>query len=80
MYFCQLLVSNACCSQALETWFCSFLLIVNCVYNIDLYDSGAGSFGVFSCVLDGVERQQSHRAVYRLTHINIHKLIVEMWE
>uniref|UniRef100_A0A3Q0T0C6 Mitogen-activated protein kinase 8 interacting protein 1a n=1 Tax=Amphilophus citrinellus TaxID=61819 RepID=A0A3Q0T0C6_AMPCI len=25
----------------------------------------AGSFGVFSCVLDGVERQQSHRAVYR---------------
>lgn len=27
--------------------------------------TGAGSFGVFSCVLDGVERQQSHRAVYR---------------
>ncbi|KAF7648426.1 hypothetical protein LDENG_00157240 [Lucifuga dentata] len=27
--------------------------------------AGAGSFGVFSCVLNGVERQQSHRAVYR---------------
>lgn len=41
-----------------------------------LYHSGAGSFGVFSCVLDGVERQQSHRAAYRLKHMNIHKLIV----
>lgn len=30
-----------------------------------LWCSGAGPFGVFSCVLDGVERQQSHRAVYR---------------
>lgn len=30
-----------------------------------LSNSGAGSFGLFSCVLDGVERQQSHRAVYR---------------
>lgn len=30
-----------------------------------LCNSGAGSFGLFSCVLDGVERQQSHRAVYR---------------
>lgn len=41
-----------------------------------LYHSGAGSFGVFSCVLDGVERQQSHRAVYRLTHTIHCKLIV----
>lgn len=40
-----------------------------------LYYSGAGSFGVFSCVLDGVERQQSHRAVYRSKHMNMHKLI-----
>lgn len=31
---------------------------------------GAGSFGLFSCVLDGAERQQSHRAVYRCLHIN----------
>lgn len=38
--------------------------------------SGAGSFGVFSCVLDGVERQQSHRAVYRSAHMNLHKLTV----
>lgn len=41
-----------------------------------LYHSGAGSFGVFSCVLDGKERQQSHRAVYRLNHMNLNKLIV----
>lgn len=41
-----------------------------------LYHSGAGSFGLFSCVLDGVERQQSHRAVYRLKHMISHRLIV----
>lgn len=41
-----------------------------------LYHSGAGSFGVFSCVLDGVERQQSHRAAYRSKLILIYKLTV----
>lgn len=41
-----------------------------------LYHSGAESFGLFSCVLDGVERQQSHRAVYRLTHMTWCKLSV----
>uniref|UniRef100_A0A8C2X7B8 Mitogen-activated protein kinase 8 interacting protein 1a n=1 Tax=Cyclopterus lumpus TaxID=8103 RepID=A0A8C2X7B8_CYCLU len=30
--------------------------------NLFSHHSSAGSFGVFSCVLDGVERQQSHRA------------------
>lgn len=30
-----------------------------------LHTSGAESFGLFSCVLDGVEQEQSHRAVFR---------------
>ncbi|XP_034389917.1 C-Jun-amino-terminal kinase-interacting protein 1-like isoform X2 [Cyclopterus lumpus] len=37
----------------------------------------AGSFGVFSCVLDGVERQQSHRAVYRFVPRHADELYLE---
>uniref|UniRef100_A0A3P9Q5J3 Mitogen-activated protein kinase 8 interacting protein 1a n=1 Tax=Poecilia reticulata TaxID=8081 RepID=A0A3P9Q5J3_POERE len=37
----------------------------------------AGSFGVFSCVLDGVERQQSHRAVYRFVPRHADELQLE---
>ncbi|XP_034031799.1 C-Jun-amino-terminal kinase-interacting protein 1-like [Thalassophryne amazonica] len=40
-------------------------------------DTGAGSFGVFSCVLDGVERQQSHRAVYRFVPRHADELHLE---
>nr|XP_020443661.1 C-Jun-amino-terminal kinase-interacting protein 1-like isoform X2 [Monopterus albus] len=39
--------------------------------------TGAGSFGVFSCVLDGVERQQSHRAVYRFVPRHADELYLE---
>lgn len=39
--------------------------------------TGAGSFGVFSCVLDGVERQQSHRAVYRFVPRHADELDLE---
>ncbi|XP_044048303.1 C-Jun-amino-terminal kinase-interacting protein 1-like isoform X2 [Siniperca chuatsi] len=39
--------------------------------------TGAGSFGVFSCVLDGVERQQSHRAVYRFVPRHADELNLE---
>ncbi|XP_067358502.1 C-Jun-amino-terminal kinase-interacting protein 1-like isoform X3 [Channa argus] len=38
---------------------------------------GAGSFGVFSCVLDGVERQQSHRAAYRFVPRHADELYLE---
>uniref|UniRef100_A0A8D3B6D1 Mitogen-activated protein kinase 8 interacting protein 1a n=1 Tax=Scophthalmus maximus TaxID=52904 RepID=A0A8D3B6D1_SCOMX len=39
--------------------------------------SGAGSFGLFSCVLDGVERQQSHRAAYRFVPRHADELQLE---
>ncbi|XP_008302856.1 C-Jun-amino-terminal kinase-interacting protein 1-like, partial [Stegastes partitus] len=39
--------------------------------------TGAGSFGMFSCVLDGVERQQSHRAVYRFVPRHADELYLE---
>ncbi|XP_061578159.1 C-Jun-amino-terminal kinase-interacting protein 1a [Cololabis saira] len=39
--------------------------------------TGAASFGVFSCVLDGVERQQSHRAVYRFVPRHADELQLE---
>ncbi|XP_019962787.2 C-Jun-amino-terminal kinase-interacting protein 1-like [Paralichthys olivaceus] len=39
--------------------------------------TGAGSFGVFSCVLDGVERPQSHRAVYRFVPRHADELHLE---
>uniref|UniRef100_A0A665VCH2 Mitogen-activated protein kinase 8 interacting protein 1a n=1 Tax=Echeneis naucrates TaxID=173247 RepID=A0A665VCH2_ECHNA len=42
-----------------------------------LYHSGAGSFGVFSCVLDGLERQQSHRAAYRFVPRHADELYLE---
>uniref|UniRef100_A0A3B3V6K7 Mitogen-activated protein kinase 8 interacting protein 1a n=1 Tax=Poecilia latipinna TaxID=48699 RepID=A0A3B3V6K7_9TELE len=37
----------------------------------------ASLFGVFSCVLDGVERQQSHRAVYRFVPRHADELQLE---
>lgn len=40
-------------------------------------ETGAGSFGMFSCVLDGVERQQSHRAVYRFVPRHADELYLE---
>ncbi|XP_038156593.1 C-Jun-amino-terminal kinase-interacting protein 1-like [Cyprinodon tularosa] len=39
--------------------------------------TGAGSFGLFSCLLDGVERQQSHRAVYRFVPRHADELQLE---
>ncbi|XP_028287110.1 C-Jun-amino-terminal kinase-interacting protein 1-like isoform X2 [Parambassis ranga] len=39
--------------------------------------TGAGSFGVFSCVLNGVERRQSHRAVYRFVPRHADELDLE---
>uniref|UniRef100_A0A3B4TCC4 Mitogen-activated protein kinase 8 interacting protein 1a n=1 Tax=Seriola dumerili TaxID=41447 RepID=A0A3B4TCC4_SERDU len=51
-------------------------LLIVCVTSV-LYPSGAGSFGVFSCVLDGVERQQSHRAVYRFVPRHADELYLE---
>ncbi|GAA6224608.1 C-Jun-amino-terminal kinase-interacting protein 1-like [Lates japonicus] len=39
--------------------------------------TGAESFGVFSCVLDGVEKQQSHRAVYRFVPRHADELYLE---
>uniref|UniRef100_A0A087YAX2 Mitogen-activated protein kinase 8 interacting protein 1a n=1 Tax=Poecilia formosa TaxID=48698 RepID=A0A087YAX2_POEFO len=39
--------------------------------------TGASLFGVFSCVLDGVERQQSHRAVYRFVPRHADELQLE---
>ncbi|KAM9753702.1 LOW QUALITY PROTEIN: C-Jun-amino-terminal kinase-interacting protein 1a [Menidia menidia] len=39
--------------------------------------TGAGSFGLFSCVLDGVERQQSHRAAYRFVPRHADELQLE---
>ncbi|KAM6937339.1 C-Jun-amino-terminal kinase-interacting protein 1a [Xenentodon cancila] len=39
--------------------------------------TGAASFGVFSCVLDGMERQQSHRAVYRFVPRHADELQLE---
>nr|XP_029499925.1 C-Jun-amino-terminal kinase-interacting protein 1-like [Oncorhynchus nerka] len=38
---------------------------LNVFVNRRLHSSGAESFGLFSCVLDGVEQEQSHRAVFR---------------
>ncbi|TWW76186.1 C-Jun-amino-terminal kinase-interacting protein 1 [Takifugu flavidus] len=40
--------------------------------------AGAGSFGLFSCVLDGAERQQSHRAVYRFVPRHEDELYLEI--
>ncbi|KAL7403070.1 hypothetical protein ABVT39_023924 [Epinephelus coioides] len=39
--------------------------------------TGAGSFGVFSCVLNGVEREQSHRAAYRFVPRHEDELYLE---
>ncbi|XP_029952545.1 C-Jun-amino-terminal kinase-interacting protein 1-like [Salarias fasciatus] len=39
--------------------------------------TGAGSFGMFSCVLDGVERSQSHRAAYRFVPRHADELYLE---
>uniref|UniRef100_UPI0037E7B615 C-Jun-amino-terminal kinase-interacting protein 1a n=1 Tax=Semicossyphus pulcher TaxID=241346 RepID=UPI0037E7B615 len=39
--------------------------------------TGAGSFGMFSCVLDGVEREQSHRAAYRFVPRHADELHLE---
>ncbi|KAF6722085.1 C-Jun-amino-terminal kinase-interacting protein 1 [Oryzias melastigma] len=39
--------------------------------------TGASSFGMFSCVLDGVERQQSHRAAYRFVPRHADELQLE---
>ncbi|XP_028304437.1 C-Jun-amino-terminal kinase-interacting protein 1a isoform X2 [Gouania willdenowi] len=39
--------------------------------------TGAGSFGMFSCVLNGVERQQSHRAAYRFVPRHADELHLE---
>ncbi|XP_029009605.1 C-Jun-amino-terminal kinase-interacting protein 1a [Betta splendens] len=39
--------------------------------------TGAESFGMFSCVLHGVERQQSHRAVYRFVPRHADELYLE---
>ncbi|KAJ3597156.1 hypothetical protein NHX12_003556 [Muraenolepis orangiensis] len=39
--------------------------------------TGAESFGVFSCFLDGVEKQQSHRAVYRFVPRHADELYLE---
>ncbi|KAM9807848.1 C-Jun-amino-terminal kinase-interacting protein 1-like [Neosynchiropus ocellatus] len=39
--------------------------------------TGAGSFAVFSCVLDGVERQQTHRAAYRFVPRHADELHLE---
>ncbi|CAN9493135.1 unnamed protein product [Ophioblennius macclurei] len=39
--------------------------------------TGAGSFGMFSCVLDGVERSQSHRAAYRFVPRHADELHLE---
>ncbi|CAB1313436.1 unnamed protein product, partial [Coregonus sp. 'balchen'] len=36
----------------------------NVFVNRHLHSSGAESFGLFSCALDGVEKEQSHRAVF----------------
>ncbi|XP_077425279.1 C-Jun-amino-terminal kinase-interacting protein 1-like [Vanacampus margaritifer] len=48
------------------------------LFSSDDYSStGAGSFGVFSCVLDGVEQQQSHRAVYRFVPRHSDELYLE---
>nr|XP_040024378.1 C-Jun-amino-terminal kinase-interacting protein 2-like isoform X3 [Gasterosteus aculeatus aculeatus] len=46
-------------------------------YSSHYSTTGAGSFGVFSCVLDGVERQQSHRAVYRFVPRHTDELYLE---
>ncbi|KAJ0029548.1 hypothetical protein NQD34_004545, partial [Periophthalmus magnuspinnatus] len=40
-------------------------------------DYSASSFGMFSCVLNGVERQQSHRAVYRFVPRHADELYLE---
>ncbi|XP_056138406.1 C-Jun-amino-terminal kinase-interacting protein 1-like [Lampris incognitus] len=48
------------------------------VNNSSQYSStGADLFGLFSCVLDGVERQQSHRAVYRFVPRHADELYLE---
>ncbi|KAM7002570.1 C-Jun-amino-terminal kinase-interacting protein 1a isoform 2-T2 [Tautogolabrus adspersus] len=39
--------------------------------------TGAASFGMFSCVLDGVEREQSHRAAYRFVPRHADELHLE---
>ncbi|KAF3689282.1 C-Jun-amino-terminal kinase-interacting protein 1 [Channa argus] len=46
-------------------------------YEEETGGGGAGSFGVFSCVLDGVERQQSHRAAYRFVPRHADELYLE---
>uniref|UniRef100_A0A674MHC4 Mitogen-activated protein kinase 8 interacting protein 1a n=1 Tax=Takifugu rubripes TaxID=31033 RepID=A0A674MHC4_TAKRU len=46
--------------------------------NLFAKGSGAGSFGLFSCVLDGAERQQSHRAVYRFVPRHEDELYLEI--
>ncbi|XP_033824334.2 C-Jun-amino-terminal kinase-interacting protein 1-like [Periophthalmus magnuspinnatus] len=43
----------------------------------DYSETGASSFGMFSCVLNGVERQQSHRAVYRFVPRHADELYLE---
>ncbi|XP_074533914.1 C-Jun-amino-terminal kinase-interacting protein 1-like [Halichoeres trimaculatus] len=39
--------------------------------------TGAASFGMFSCVLDGVEKEQSHRAAYRFVPRHADELHLE---
>ncbi|XP_061825766.1 C-Jun-amino-terminal kinase-interacting protein 1-like isoform X2 [Nerophis lumbriciformis] len=43
----------------------------------DYSSTGAGSFSMFSCVLDGVERQQSHKAAYRFVPRHADELYLE---
>ncbi|CAL8263313.1 unnamed protein product [Merluccius merluccius] len=51
---------------------------LNLFVNGNQYKStGAESFGVFSCFLDGVEKQQSHRAVYRFVPRHADELYLE---
>uniref|UniRef100_A0A3Q1F367 Mitogen-activated protein kinase 8 interacting protein 1a n=1 Tax=Acanthochromis polyacanthus TaxID=80966 RepID=A0A3Q1F367_9TELE len=50
---------------------------LNLFANNNSSNYSAGSFGMFSCVLDGVERQQSHRAVYRFVPRHADELYLE---
>nr|XP_046168744.1 C-Jun-amino-terminal kinase-interacting protein 1a [Oncorhynchus gorbuscha] len=50
----------------------------NVFVNRHLHSSGAESFGLFSCVLDGVEQEQSHRAVFRFVPRHSDELELEV--
>jgi hypothetical protein len=54
--------------QSLQSFSFSMVFLTLCISASLVYLSGTESFGLFSCVVNGEEREQTHRAVFRYIH------------